>query len=520
MTAKLPILNPGKYDPWFMRIEQYFLMTDYSLWEVIKNGNKVLKRIVRTSEETYEPTSAEEKLDKRNEMKARGTLLMAFPNKDQMKNKAELETIILDDLYNNLKIYEPELLGSSHTNQNLQNMAFVSSNSPSSTNEADTTASGVSIAHTQEEPKSVRKNNFSPPIIEDWHLDDESEEEISPTIEVKNVKPSVEKIKFVKPARETVKTEESPKQHKHHPRGNQRNWNNLMSQRLGSNFKMINKACYVYGSFEYLQYVCDKRDVRPMRNNSNRVDKKNFANKLTHSHPKRGFVPQAVLTRSGKINTAGASVTTAARPVNTTGSKSTMNHPRLISNAFKRGHSQVIRPFNKYSAYNKMIFNKETKTAQAKEIVDLKKRVKKLESKRRLRSSRSIQLGYTVGSFYLEKNKTSDYPYYTDDAKIDTYYDLPPSLPCFKPIQPYTKRKNESYKAKLNEKINYMSDGESVMSEHGMIINTDAPDAPNLEPHDEGMRSDDDVDEWFVTEMEEHAKRLTISPNRDLTLKA
>nr|GEV49660.1 putative retrotransposon Ty1-copia subclass protein [Tanacetum cinerariifolium] len=38
-------------------------------------------------------------------------------------------------------------------------------------------------------------------------------------------------------------------------RGNQRNWNNLMSQRLGSNFKMINKACYVYGSFEHLHGV-------------------------------------------------------------------------------------------------------------------------------------------------------------------------------------------------------------------------------------------------------------------------
>nr|GEU60860.1 hypothetical protein [Tanacetum cinerariifolium] len=174
--------------------------------EVIKNGNKVLKRTVRTSEETYEPTSAEEKLDRRNEIKSKGTLLMVLPNKDELKfhsyqdakllmeaiekryggnkeskkvqrtllkkqyenflassletldqtfdgmqklisqleiqgvviqqedmnlkllrslpsewkthaliwrNKAELKTISLDDLYNNLKIYEPELSGSS-----------------------------------------------------------------------------------------------------------------------------------------------------------------------------------------------------------------------------------------------------------------------------------------------------------------------------------------------------------------------------------------------------------------------
>nr|GEV69963.1 retrotransposon Orf1 [Tanacetum cinerariifolium] len=110
-----------------------------------------------------------------------------------------------------------------------------------------------------EEPKPVMKNNFSPPIIEDWHSDDESEVDISPIVEVKIVKPGKEHIEFVKSAREIVTNEESPKQHKHHPRGNQQKWNNLMSQRLGSNFKMINKACYVCGSFEHLQYDCDKR---------------------------------------------------------------------------------------------------------------------------------------------------------------------------------------------------------------------------------------------------------------------
>nr|GEV29939.1 DNA-directed DNA polymerase [Tanacetum cinerariifolium] len=71
-------------------------------------------------------------------------------NKESKKrNKAEIETISLNDLYNNLKIYEPELTRSSSTSQNPQNVAFVSSNSTSSTNEADNTAYGVSIAHTQ-----------------------------------------------------------------------------------------------------------------------------------------------------------------------------------------------------------------------------------------------------------------------------------------------------------------------------------------------------------------------------------
>ncbi|GKE65597.1 hypothetical protein Tco_1519758, partial [Tanacetum coccineum] len=37
--AKLPMLNPGEFKLWKMRIEQYFLMIDYALWEVILNGD-------------------------------------------------------------------------------------------------------------------------------------------------------------------------------------------------------------------------------------------------------------------------------------------------------------------------------------------------------------------------------------------------------------------------------------------------------------------------------------------------
>nr|GEV00122.1 hypothetical protein [Tanacetum cinerariifolium] len=85
LTAKLHILNLGEYDLCLMRIKQYFLMTDYSLWEVIKNGNKVLTKTVGTVEQIYEPTSVNEKLDRKNEMKARGILMMALPNKDQLK---------------------------------------------------------------------------------------------------------------------------------------------------------------------------------------------------------------------------------------------------------------------------------------------------------------------------------------------------------------------------------------------------------------------------------------------------
>ncbi|GJS61241.1 hypothetical protein Tco_0656025 [Tanacetum coccineum] len=68
------------------------------------------------------------------------------------RNKVETETISLDDLYNNLKIFESEIKGSTSINQNSQNRAFVSSNSinsNSSTNEADSTAYEISTATTQ-----------------------------------------------------------------------------------------------------------------------------------------------------------------------------------------------------------------------------------------------------------------------------------------------------------------------------------------------------------------------------------
>ncbi|GJT66269.1 ribonuclease H-like domain-containing protein [Tanacetum coccineum] len=55
----------------------------------------------------------------------------------------------MDDLYNNLRIYEAEIMGSSSTNQNTKNVAFVSFNITSSTNEAFKTAHGVSIANSK-----------------------------------------------------------------------------------------------------------------------------------------------------------------------------------------------------------------------------------------------------------------------------------------------------------------------------------------------------------------------------------
>ncbi|GJX61567.1 hypothetical protein Tco_0294467 [Tanacetum coccineum] len=450
-------------------------MTDYSLWEVIKNGNKVLKRQVGETKQEYEPTTAKEKQDMRNEMKDRGTLLMALPNKDQLKfhsykdvkmlmeaieksssnsdfevdscsktcvkayatlkeqydslnsdynksqfnlvsYKAGLELVearlahykknkaVFEESINDLKLkvrlrdnalveYKKKLenaekeidelkltlenffyynftavesfVNSSEMLENQEynksksdkgyhavpppytgnfipskpdlmfmdeiveseNMDVITVVTPSNVKKVESNHESADVKNNGDavEPKTVRKNSFRPPVIEDWNSDDDSEVEFIPNVEDKTVRPSTEKIKFVKSARETVEKVETPKQNKHYPRGNQRNWNNLMSQRLGSDFKMINKACFVCGSFKHLHYVCDKKVIKLVWNNSSRVNHKYFANKMTHPHPNIRFVSQAVLTRSGKINTAGASVNTAVRPVNTAGSKPTGN---------------------------------------------------------------------------------------------------------------------------------------------------------------------------------------------------
>nr|GEV75916.1 ribonuclease H-like domain-containing protein [Tanacetum cinerariifolium] len=85
-VAKLPILNPNEFDLWKMRIEQYFLMTDYSLWEVILNGDSSAPiRVVDGVLQPIAPTTAEQRLARKNELKARSTLLMALPDKHQLK---------------------------------------------------------------------------------------------------------------------------------------------------------------------------------------------------------------------------------------------------------------------------------------------------------------------------------------------------------------------------------------------------------------------------------------------------
>ncbi|GJZ09274.1 hypothetical protein Tco_0543557 [Tanacetum coccineum] len=169
-----------------------------------ENGNApLITKVVAGVETTIAPTTAEEKAQRRLELKARSTLLMGIPNEHQLKfnsikyAKSLLQAIekrfggnaatqktqrnllrqqyenftatsleVLDQTFDRLQklisqleihgesilqedIYEPEVKGTSSSSTNTQNIAFVSSNNTSSTNEAVNTAHGVTTASTQ-----------------------------------------------------------------------------------------------------------------------------------------------------------------------------------------------------------------------------------------------------------------------------------------------------------------------------------------------------------------------------------
>nr|GEV75446.1 Gag-Pol polyprotein [Tanacetum cinerariifolium] len=90
---------------------------------------------------------------RRNDVKARTTLLLALPAEHQLRfSKDDLETMSLNDVYNHLKVYEPEVQKKSESNS--KNMPFISSSNTSSEKGEVHTAS-VLTASTQVSTASI-----------------------------------------------------------------------------------------------------------------------------------------------------------------------------------------------------------------------------------------------------------------------------------------------------------------------------------------------------------------------------
>nr|GEX26660.1 hypothetical protein [Tanacetum cinerariifolium] len=72
-----------------------------------------------------------------------------------MRNKSNLDTLSMDNLYNNLKVYETEIKSQSSSSLNSHNIAFVSSDNSTSTNEIVNTAHSVSAASSKDQASTA-----------------------------------------------------------------------------------------------------------------------------------------------------------------------------------------------------------------------------------------------------------------------------------------------------------------------------------------------------------------------------
>ncbi|GJU88350.1 hypothetical protein Tco_1300773 [Tanacetum coccineum] len=213
-TIKLPILKKGEYDIWAMKMEHYLAHTDYPIWEVIQNGNGPVSITTDTQGQikVLPPRTAEEIVARERERKARTTLLMALPEDhlakfhkmtdakemwDAIKSRfggndeskkmfqsllsqleihgAGVDSLSFDDLYNNLRVFESDVKGSTASSSSPQNVAFVSENT-SSTNEVSTAysvpnPSGQNSQYEQTSSYSLLANQSSCPQLDHEDLE-------------------------------------------------------------------------------------------------------------------------------------------------------------------------------------------------------------------------------------------------------------------------------------------------------------------------------------------------------------
>ncbi|GJU68882.1 ribonuclease H-like domain-containing protein [Tanacetum coccineum] len=175
-TVKLPMLKKGEYTLWSMRMEQYLTNTDYGLQNKTKAKSILLLAIpdeyqlrFHTIKDAKSLWAAIKKgLDKAYDrfqklislLEVHGT---AVPNEDAnhkflialpsswnnvaliMRNKDGIDDLDIDDLYNNLKVFEADIKGSSGSSSNSHNVAFLFAEDTSSSNEVNT-ANSVSTA--------------------------------------------------------------------------------------------------------------------------------------------------------------------------------------------------------------------------------------------------------------------------------------------------------------------------------------------------------------------------------------
>nr|GEW19396.1 ribonuclease H-like domain-containing protein [Tanacetum cinerariifolium] len=152
-ASKVHMLKPGEYELWRLRMEQYIQMVDYSLWDVIENGNAPpITKVVEGVETIIAPTTAEEKAQKE-------VLDQTFDRLQKIISQLEIhgESISQEDVnqkflrslsseWNTHTILGQKDIKLKHKHTKC---SFVFSNNTSNTNGAVNTAHGATTATTQ-----------------------------------------------------------------------------------------------------------------------------------------------------------------------------------------------------------------------------------------------------------------------------------------------------------------------------------------------------------------------------------
>ncbi|GKD46711.1 hypothetical protein Tco_1271356 [Tanacetum coccineum] len=185
-SVKLPILKKGEYTLWSIKMEYILLLAipdEYQLrfhgikdaktpWAAIKSrfgGNveskKIHKNVLKQQFENFSVSDIEG-LDKAYDRFQKLISLLevhgvAVSNEDAnqkflrtlpsswnnvaiiMRNKTGIDDLDIDDLYNNLKVFEADIKSSSGSSLNSQNVSFLSAKNTNNINEVNT-ANGVS----------------------------------------------------------------------------------------------------------------------------------------------------------------------------------------------------------------------------------------------------------------------------------------------------------------------------------------------------------------------------------------
>ncbi|GJU06292.1 ribonuclease H-like domain-containing protein [Tanacetum coccineum] len=166
-AIKLPILKTGDYDLWSITLllvipDEHLLKfhgikDEKTLWEAIKTRSEGLEKTYDRFQKLISQLEIHSEVISQEDANLK--LLRSLPSAWNnialiMRNKSDLDTMSMDDLYSNLKVYEAEIKDQSSSSSNSQNVASISLKNTSSTNEAVNTAHEISTASSQGQASS------------------------------------------------------------------------------------------------------------------------------------------------------------------------------------------------------------------------------------------------------------------------------------------------------------------------------------------------------------------------------